>query len=114
MQGIAAGDNAINLCNRLKEDISVTIGDSSLDTYYSTVIGVLGSQVKDAERMADNQKLVTDNLLELRESISGVNQEEELTDMIRFQKAYDAASRILTAMDELLDRLINATGRVGA
>jgi flagellar hook-associated protein 1 FlgK len=114
MQGIAGGDNAINLCNRLKKDISETVGDTSLDTYYTKVIGTLGSQAKDAERLADNQKLVTDRLLELRESVCGVVQDEELTDMMRFQKAYNSASRILTAMDEMLDRLINGTGRVGA
>jgi flagellar hook-associated protein 1 FlgK len=113
MQGMAAGDNAINLCNRLKKDISATIGHSSLDTYYSTVIGILGSQAKDAIRLAENQKAVTDQLLGLRESVCGVNQEEELVDMVRFQKGYNAASRILTAIDEMLDKLINGTGVVG-
>ena len=112
-QGIAAGDNAINLCNRLKTDMSMTFGGSSLDTYYATMIGVLGSHAKEAIRLAENQKKVTDQLLGLRESVAGVNQEEELVDMVRFQKGYNAAARLLTAIDEMLDKLINGTGIVG-
>ena len=44
---------------------------------------------------------------------SGVSLDEEMTNMIKFQHAYAAASRVLSAMDENLDRLINSTGRVG-
>jgi flagellar hook-associated protein 1 FlgK len=44
---------------------------------------------------------------------SGVSLDEEMTNMIKFQHAYAAASRVLSAMDENLDRLINGTGRVG-
>lgn len=112
-QGIAAGDNAVNLCNRLIKDISSTLANSSLATYYSSSIGTLGEQVKSASMLADNQQIVIDQLLMARDSVAGVSEDEELVDMIRFQKAYNSASRILTAMDEMLDKLINGTGRVG-
>ena len=48
-----------------------------------------------------------------RVAASGVSLDEEMTNMIKFQHAYAAASRVLSAMDENLDRLINGTGRVG-
>jgi flagellar hook-associated protein 1 FlgK len=48
-----------------------------------------------------------------RESVSGVNLDEEMTNMLRFQHAYSAAARMITAIDETLDVLINRTGRVG-
>jgi flagellar hook-associated protein 1 FlgK len=39
--------------------------------------------------------------------------DEEVTNMIRFQRGYQASSRVMTTVDELLDVLINRTGRVG-
>ena len=48
-----------------------------------------------------------------RSATSGVNWDEELTNMITFQQGYSACSRCLTTMDEMLDRLINSTGMVG-
>ena len=48
-----------------------------------------------------------------RSSTSGVNWNEELTNMIKFQQGYSSCSRCLTTMDEMLDKLINSTGTVG-
>ncbi|MDO0821828.1 flagellar hook-associated protein FlgK [Desulfosporosinus nitroreducens] len=110
----ASGDNAILLGNCLKTDTSSsTLGNVSLDSYYSAMIGTLGVQSQDAQRLGTNQKTVVDQLINLRASTSGVNMDEEMTDMIRFQKGYNASARVLTAMDEMLDKLINGTGIVG-
>jgi flagellar hook-associated protein 1 FlgK len=46
-------------------------------------------------------------------SVSGVNIDEEAVDIYQYQRAYEAASRVMTALDELLDKLINSTGTVG-
>ena len=48
-----------------------------------------------------------------RQSISGVSLDEELTNMIRFQHAYNAAARYITSIDEALDIVINRMGVVG-
>jgi flagellar hook-associated protein 1 FlgK len=109
----AAGDNAILLANCLKTDPSHTLGDVSLDAFYTSLIGALGIQAQDAQRLRTNQQTVVDHLANLRSSISGVNMDEEMIDMIRFQEGYNAAARVLTAMDEMLDKLINGTGIVG-
>ena len=45
--------------------------------------------------------------------MAGVNIDEEMTNMLSFQHAYSAAGRLVTAIDEMLDELINRTGRVG-
>ncbi|MDA8220376.1 flagellar hook-associated protein FlgK [Desulfosporosinus sp.] len=110
----ASGDNAILLGNCLKTDASsATLGKVSLDSYYSAMISTLGVQSQDAQRLSTNQKTVVDQLSNLRASTAGVNMDEEMTDMIRFQKGYNASARVLTAMDEMLDKLINGTGLVG-
>ncbi|CQR70458.1 Flagellar hook-associated protein 1 [Sporomusa ovata DSM 2662] len=112
-QGNAAGDNAVNLANRLKVDTSSNLGNSSLDTYYGSMIGALGVQTDNAKRLTTNQQTLVNQITNWRSSVSGVNLDEELSDMIRFQKGYNSAARILTAMDEMLDKLINSTGVVG-
>ena len=64
------------------------------------------------EKESAQEDLIT-QIVNWRSSTSGVDWNEELTNMITFQKGYSACSRCLTTMDEMLDRLINSTGVVG-
>ena len=63
--------------------------------------------------MTENQVVLENHLLNLKESISGVSLDEEMANMIRFQHAYNAAARMMTAVDETLDVIINRLGIVG-
>ena len=63
--------------------------------------------------MSQNQQLVLDQLNTQVQQVSGVSLDEEATDMLRFQHAYQAAARVITTMDQMLDTLINSTGVVG-
>lgn len=110
---VASGDNAALLSKRLKNDTSTTLGGMSLDSYYSSVIGALGVQREDAIRAETNQQTLCDQINNQREAVSGVSLDEEMTNMIKFQKGYNAAARMMTTMDEMLDKLINSTGVVG-
>lgn len=112
-RGNASGDNAVNLANALKLTTSATLGGSSLDEYYAGFVGEIGIQMQNATRLTENQKTLVDQIITWRESVSGVNMDEEMTNMIRYQKGYNAAARVLTTLDEMLDKLINGTGVVG-
>ena len=81
--------------------------------FYAGFIGNLGSDSRQASEMATNQGLVVTHLEQRRESTSGVSLDEEATDMLRFQHAYQAAARVITTMDEMLDTLINRVGIFG-
>ena len=48
-----------------------------------------------------------------RQSVAGVSMDEEMTNLIRFQRGYQASARAMSTLDEMLDVLINRTGRVG-
>lgn len=114
-QGNAIGDNAVLLGNALK---SPTVGGSvlkgaSLDEYYASMIAGLGVDAEKSKNLYDAQKNMVDQIKNWRESVSGVNMDEELSNMIKFQKGYGAAARIMTAMDEMLDKLINGMGVAG-
>lgn len=86
-------------------------GRSTIDDYYKEIITSIGVQTQAANRMVTNQK----NLLEFvdgqRESNSGVNLDQEMSELIRFQHAYNASAKVLSVMDTMLEQLISIAGR---
>jgi len=88
-----------------------TIGGFS--TFSKTFQGELGVEAAYTNSMAEQGAVLMLNIEYQRQSVMGVNIDEELTNMIKFQHTYNAAARMITAMDQNLDVLINRTGRVG-
>ena len=111
--GVAGGDLAIEMANLLKVTKSEGLGNVSLYGFYSNLIGTLGTQSENAQNQAINQQSLVDQTKKMQDAVSGVNLDEELTAMIKYQKGYSGCARMLTAMDEMLDKLINSTGVVG-
>ena len=60
--------------------------------------------------MAAAQKVVLNNLENKNESMSGVNINEEMADVIKFQQGFQANTRVLSVIAEMLDTLVNKTG----
>jgi len=83
------------------------------DAAYRSMVVQLGVVAQTAQRRADIQSKVTSDVDALRAADSGVNLDEEMTNMLTYQRAYEAASRVLNSVDEMLDVLINRTGLVG-
>ena len=83
------------------------------DANYRRMIVELGVQSAVAQRNLDIQAVITTQVDAARESVAGVNIDEEMTNMLAFQHAYAAAGRLVTAIDQTLDVLINRTGVVG-
>lgn len=110
---LAPGDNAnILLLAALKHD-STTMGTSTFDDYFRAVAAQLGVEGQASGRMVDNQGLLISQLATQQQQLSGVSLDEEMTNMIKFQHAYNAASRVVTSMDEMLDTIISRMGLVG-
>jgi flagellar hook-associated protein 1 FlgK len=86
---------------------------ASPDTTYADLVGSIGSAASLANQQQVTQAAVTTSVDALRTSVSGVNYDEEVSNMLTFQHAYSAASRVLTTVDSMLDTLINHTGLVG-
>ncbi|MCR5438278.1 MAG: flagellar hook-associated protein FlgK [Selenomonas sp.] len=85
----------------------------SLNAYYNAITSRLGSDAESLKAKESSQEDLITQIVNWRSSTAGVDWNEELTNMITFQKGYSACSRCLTTMDEMLDRLINNTGTVG-
>jgi flagellar hook-associated protein 1 FlgK len=82
----------------------------SSESAYSGLITALGVDSRTAQDQSTNQ----DSLVQLsnrrRQDISGVSLDEEATNLIHFQRAHEAAARVMTTYDQMLDTLVNRTG----
>jgi flagellar hook-associated protein 1 len=84
-----------------------------VQTFYEGLIGKIGVDGQQAERMKINAETLAMSVDNNRQSVSSVSLDEEMTNMIKFQHAYNAAARTITAIDEMLDKIINDMGIVG-
>ena len=80
---------------------------------YSGLIGLVGSRVSGAQNEQANLQTTLTAIGNQRQSVSGVSLDEEMTNLISYQRGYQASARTLTAMDEMLETLIEHTGRAG-
>ncbi|OGX60620.1 MAG: flagellar hook-associated protein FlgK, partial [Paenibacillus sp. RIFOXYA1_FULL_44_5] len=92
---------------------SNTTQQGTIDDFYRSMIGQLGVQGQEATRQETNQKTLLDQVDAQRQSVSGVSLDEEMANLIKFQKAYAAAARLMTTFDTNLDKIINGMGLVG-
>lgn len=93
----AAGNNTLQI-------------EASPSTYYGNIVAVLGADVNRAKGLADSAQLLVDHLDGLRQSVQGVSIDEEVTNLNASQHAYNAAAKVISTIDEMLDTLINRTG----
>lgn len=93
--------------------VSRSLDKDSVNAYYSAMVAKLGSDSESLDDKADAQDKLILQITNWRSSTSGVDWNEELSNMIKFQQGYSACSRCLTTMDEMLDKLVNSTGMVG-
>ncbi|RQD69160.1 MAG: flagellar hook-associated protein FlgK [Tindallia sp. MSAO_Bac2] len=83
------------------------------EDFLRTLISNLGVDRQQSIRNSENQRVLTEQIDYHRMSYSGVSQDEELANMVKFQHAYNASARMITTMDEMLDVVINRVGLVG-
>ncbi|MBM3677562.1 MAG: flagellar hook-associated protein FlgK [Actinobacteria bacterium] len=93
--------------------IAALRGSAGVDGAYTQLVTRIGSDARDANRALANATLLANSLANRRESVSGVSLDEEMSNMIRFQRGFQASARALNAMDELIDVIVNRMGRVG-
>jgi flagellar hook-associated protein 1 FlgK len=97
-------------------DVATKIGalaGSAGPQQYQALVGKIGGDVAAVTREESTVRALTTALADRRDAVSGVSLDEEMADLIRFQRGYQASARMLSTVDEMLDQLINRTGRVG-
>ncbi|MGB9807273.1 MAG: flagellar hook-associated protein FlgK [Thermosulfidibacteraceae bacterium] len=116
---VAAGRNFESGDNSIAREISdlanskLMEGGFTFGQYYDSLVGQLGTTVKRIEGFYNDSKNLVEQLTTQRESISGVNLDEEFVNLLKFQRAFQASARYITAVDEMLATIVERMGVVG-
>ncbi len=113
IQSLTSDEINVEIPNPDGSGTNISIYKGTVQDMYDTLQSVQSIDRKAASSLLSNHITVLNQISTSRMSISSVNQDEETMDLMKYQQSYNAASRIMTVMDELLDRLINQTGVVG-
>ncbi len=106
------GNMAVKIA-QIRDQAIMASSQETISQYYTRKVAELGITISHAETYASDRQTVADSLNQLQEAVSGVNLDEEAANMIRYQRAYEASARMITAIDEMLNTLINGMGLVG-
>ena len=108
---VNAGDGRAAVEIAAIRNTKVMIGhERTFDDYFADSVTNVGLKGEQAENMHLSHSAVMEDLRSIRDSISGVNIDEELADIIKFQHGYNAAAKFVTVWDSLLDTIINRLG----
>ncbi|WP_045518451.1 flagellar hook-associated protein FlgK [Neobacillus niacini] len=104
---IGDGSNAKAMSEALIQKINIGGTDATIGDFFKGIIGQLGTDVKTAQLSAENATKMVEQVDHRRQSVSGVSIDEELTNMVRYQQAYNAAASYVSAVNDMLNTLIN-------
>jgi flagellar hook-associated protein 1 FlgK len=104
--GPGDGSNALALSDiRLAKVLGG--GTQTIEEFYSGLVGRVGAEAKRIYTDAEGQRLVSEQLWNRRQNVRGVSINEEATSLILFQRAYQAAARIITMVNEMMETTLN-------
>ncbi|MEW6501087.1 MAG: flagellar hook-associated protein FlgK [Thermodesulfobacteriota bacterium] len=92
-----------------RDDIAFRGGaDNSLNGFYNALVGDIGNLGRTISRSVEFNTLVANQMSEMRDSVSGVSLDEEMANLIKYQQAFTAASRLINMSDEMLQTLLDS------
>jgi flagellar hook-associated protein 1 len=99
--------NAKEMADLQNTKISIGSKDATIGDYYHMILSEVAMGVQSAANLRDNADLRVQQIDTQRQSVSGVSIDEEMTNMVRYQQAYNAAAKYVSTVNEMLDKLIN-------
>ncbi|MGL1894154.1 MAG: flagellar hook-associated protein FlgK [Spirochaetaceae bacterium] len=108
---VNSGDGRAALAIANLRNNNVMIGKhKSFDDYFASTTAEIALKGEQAGISVESHELIMKDLIAMQQSISGVNMDEEMSEMIKFQHGYNAAAKFISQMDEMLDTIINRLG----
>lgn len=99
----AAGDNRVALqLAQLGSTAQAALGNQTFNGNYDAAVAALGDSLQTANSQVTSQSLVAQMLTTQRSSISGVSVDEEMTNLLSFQRAYQASAKLVSTVDALM------------
>lgn len=102
------GDTALAIAN-LKENRIMNGGNESLNDFYTGVVKEVSFNIEKAGNSVTNQELLINQIENQRQTESGVSLDEEMTNLMKYQRSYQAAAKVIRAADQILETIINLT-----
>jgi flagellar hook-associated protein 1 FlgK len=104
----AASDNTVALAlGQLATTSQSGLNNETFSDNFSLLVSGLGNSLSNANDQVASQQAVTQMLQNQRGSISGVSLDEEMTNMLTYQKAYQASAQVVSTVNEMLETLIS-------
>ena len=103
--GVGDGSNALRIAS-IRQKNAMVDSNATFNEFYTSLISRIGSQGEEAKDRIDNQETLLKNLTNLRESVSGVNLDEEMANMVKFQHGYNASARVINMVNEMLETIV--------
>lgn len=100
------GDNRNAIVIAQLQDSLLIGGTSNFSSYYSSIVGEIGANSQYINNSYTAQKFSLEQLQNMRESVSGVSLDEEMANLLKFQRAFEASARVIVIGDELLQTLL--------
>jgi flagellar hook-associated protein 1 FlgK len=91
----------------LAQQTLMSAGSASFDEFYTSLVSAVGNDVSTASTNRTYQETMVNHLTDYRESVSGVNLDEEMINLVKFQHAYEAAAKLISTVDEMLETVLN-------
>jgi flagellar hook-associated protein 1 FlgK len=104
---LPGNNKIIEAIYELKHQKIMSGNTTTINDYLGAFVNDIAEKASVAKIKADHQTVLIQNLDQRRESISGVSMDEEMTNLVKFQQGYNAAAKIISTMDEMLDVVIN-------
>jgi flagellar hook-associated protein 1 FlgK len=104
----AVGDNQVALAlAQLADQTFAAVGNQTFGQSYAQTVSAFGQSLSSANQQIADQQIVENMLRRQRDSVSGVSIDEEMTDLMKYQRAFEASARLVTVIDEMLETLVN-------
>ena len=91
----------------LGEERIMSGNTSTMEDYFAILMGTLGTQSQEATFMRENQELMVEQVQSQKNSTSGVSLDEEMINLMKYQRAYEAAAKLVATVDEVMETVIN-------
>jgi flagellar hook-associated protein 1 FlgK len=108
-EGVPGGNaNAVAIAS-LQHGLTMSGNTTTFDDFYNSLVSDVGGAVQAATTQRHHQSEMMALLETYREEVSGVNLDEEMINLVKFQHAYDAAANLISTVDEMMHTIINMT-----